>query len=62
MAGLAHGRQYRLGERDRPEVVDLELIPDVLQAQLLGGAHRAASGVVDQHIYPAVVGRYGRQD
>ena len=55
---LAHAGQDELGQRDRPEVVDLELVADLVEAQLLGGRDGAPAGVVDEHVDAAVVGEH----
>jgi len=42
-SGLAHRRQHSLGERDRAEVVDLELVPNLLHRELLGRSDRTTT-------------------
>ena len=55
-SGLPHRRQDEPGEVNRGDVVDLELRPDRVDAELLGGADHALAGVVDQHRHRSVVG------
>ena len=53
-AALAHPREHRLGEADRPPVVGLEERPVLVLRVGLGGAGVRQAGVVDQHVDAAL--------